>query len=61
MNFLEFNTIMEGKLRTHNLRRGTILYHGTSVEEDFDVPDAPAWFSTSESVARQFIGYHSYS
>ena len=42
------------RLRTLTLRRGKKLYHGTSVEEDFDVPTGPAWLSDSEDVAEYF-------
>lgn len=40
------------------LKRGTVLFHGTSVDEDFDVPQGPAWFSNSEQVARYFANWH---
>ena len=33
---------------------GTILYHGTSGEDDFIYPDGPAWFSDSEKVDMNF-------
>ena len=36
------------------LRKGTRLYHGTSAEEDFDVPNGPAWFSDASEVADRF-------
>jgi hypothetical protein len=40
------------------LRKGDILYHGTSVEERFEdeqgTPDGPAWFSDSVEVAEHF-------
>ena len=42
------------KPRTITLRRGIILYHGTSSDDDFDIPSGPAWFSDTESVARWF-------
>src|SRR3989304_1384986 len=34
---------------------GTILYHGTSGEDDFIYPDGPAWFSDSEKVAMNIL------
>ena len=42
------------------IARGTLLYHGTSAEEEFepDAPDGPAWFSTSMEVARRFVGWN---
>ena len=36
------------------LSPGDVLYHGTSGEDDFDIPDGPAWFSTSRRVAEDF-------
>lgn len=36
------------------LRQGTVLYHGTSTTTDFDIPNGPAHFSTSEAVARDY-------
>ena len=44
--------------RTLTLRRGKILYHGTNTQDEFDVPDGPAWFSDTESVAREFATWH---
>lgn len=35
--------------------RGTLLYHGTSAEDDFDELTGPAWVSNSKSVARKFV------
>lgn len=43
---------------TARLTRGLLLYHGTSVEDDFIVPDGPAWFSDSEDVAVRFSSWH---
>jgi hypothetical protein len=40
------------------LRKGTILYHGTSAPDEFVIPDGPAWFSMSENVARKFVDWH---
>lgn len=36
------------------LKKGTVLYHGTSSEHEFDMPDAPAWFSEAPEVAWYF-------
>jgi len=36
----------------------TTLYHGTSAEEDFDIPDGPAWFSDDWGVAEEFVAWH---
>jgi hypothetical protein len=47
-----------GRIPMAGLAKGTLLYHGTRVPEDFDYPDGPAWFSTSEGVAQQFISWH---
>ena len=38
-----------------SIPRGTLLYHGTSAEDDFDELTGPAWVSDSESVAREFV------
>lgn len=50
------------RFRTHCLRKGTLLYHGTSAKEIFEeggfAPNGPAWFSTSKDVAEHFIGWH---
>jgi hypothetical protein len=43
--------------RTTSIRRGTRLYHGTSAEEDFELP-SPAWFSDSPGPAREFQRWH---
>lgn len=43
-------------LRTSSIKKGTILYHGTSAEEDFEIPEGPAWFSDGKAVARAFSG-----
>lgn len=40
------------------LRKGMILYHGTSAPDDFVMPQGPAWFSMSEAVARRFVDWH---
>ena len=45
-------------LPTVNLSKGTLLYHGTQAPEDFDYPDGPAWFTTSEEVARRFVSWN---
>jgi len=37
---------------------GTTLYHGTQAPEDFVIPDGPAWFSDSETVAEDFVGWN---
>lgn len=59
MNFFNFAILLESRVRTQIIRRGEILYHGTSSKENFDIPDGPAWFSRSEGVAKNFAGYHS--
>ena len=50
------------RFKTHCLRKGTLLYHGTRAREPFEeggfAPNAPAWFSTSETVAREFVDWH---
>ncbi len=45
-------------LPTVGLAPGTLLYHGTQAPEDFEHPDGPAWFTTSEAVARRFVGWN---
>ena len=44
---------------TAELKAGTLLFHGTSAAADFDLPEAPAWFSSSETVARTFVWWRS--
>src|SRR5574343_648337 len=55
MNF--FSLLEATRVRTQILRRGTVLYHGTSNDEDFDIPNGPAWFSRFESVANYFTHF----
>ena len=38
--------------------KGTDLFHGTNVEEDFRVPNGPAWFGNAFTVAKYFATYH---
>jgi len=45
-------------IRLSPIPKGTILYHGTNSDEEFDVPDGPAWFSTSQIVAEKFSAWH---
>ncbi len=46
------------RLPTQKLARGARLYHGTSVDEDFSIPNGPAWFSDAEDVAEYFQTWH---
>lgn len=46
------------RLPTQKLTRGTQLYHGTSADEDFSIPNGPAWFSDAEAVAHNFQRWH---
>jgi hypothetical protein len=39
------------------LRKGTLVYHGTSYLDDFDMLEGPAWVSDSYAVAKEFIGW----
>lgn len=39
------------------LRKGTLVYHGTSSEEDFTDLNGPAWVSGAEAVARNFVDW----
>lgn len=45
-------------VRRTTIRKGTLLYHGTSAEEAFEedggTPDGPAWFADFPGVARYF-------
>lgn len=45
-------------MRMASLGVGTKLHHGTSSEEYFEIPDGPAWFSTSRSVAVKFASWN---
>lgn len=40
-----------------SLRKGTLVYHGTSRDEDFDMLEGPAWVSDSYGVAKEFVGW----
>lgn len=44
---------------TDVIAKGTRLYHGTSARTRFepDVPEGPAWFSTSRDVAERFVDW----
>jgi len=44
--------------RRFTIWKGYELYHGTRVEEDFEIPNGPAWFSDSRSVAEEFVDWH---
>lgn len=44
-------------LRQAWLKRGTIVYHGTSSEDEFENLNGPAWVSNSVDVAKEFIGW----
>jgi hypothetical protein len=48
------------KPRIKTLRKGTFVYHGTSIEFDERSEElySPLWVSTSELVARNFSGWH---
>jgi hypothetical protein len=39
-------------MKNYQLPAGTILYHGTSVPQMFDVPTGPAWFTTEPNRAK---------
>jgi len=39
------------------LRKGALVYHGTSAAEDFTDLVGPAWVSDARSVARNFVGW----
>lgn len=43
------------QVRRVSIPKGTLLYHGTSAEDDFEDLDGPAWLSTSEATARRFV------
>lgn len=44
----------EDEWKVQVIPEGAVLFHGTSAAEAFDVPDGPAWFSESRSVAERF-------
>jgi len=49
------------KLKTTTLKRGLLLYHGTSspdFDERADSLTFPAWFSEKKRVARYFVNWH---
>ena len=55
---IEWIFTLDGKIgssRITSIPRGTILYHGTSAADEFDVLTGPAWVSDSEAVAREFV------
>lgn len=39
------------KMKFKTLLRGTKLFHGTSSEDAFDIPDGPAWFALEQEEA----------
>ena len=39
------------------LRKGSLVYHGTSSEDEFIDLNGPAWVSDAETVARWFVGW----
>jgi hypothetical protein len=41
-----------------SLPEGTILFHGTSGEESFQIPRGPAFFTDDYGVARSFTTWH---
>ncbi len=61
---LDFEVLRENPslVRRTTIRKGTLLYHGTSAEEVFEedggTPDGPAWFADSPEVARFFSTWH---
>lgn len=40
------------------LRKGSLVYHGTSSEEEFTDLNGPAWVSGAEAVARSFVHWN---
>ncbi len=45
-------------MRMTSIELGALLYHGTSVEEDFQMLNGPAWLSTSRATAERFLSWH---
>lgn len=45
-------------MRMASIESGTVLYHGTSVEEDFQMLSGPAWVSTGRTTAEHFTSWH---
>ena len=39
------------------LRKGSLVYHGTSAENDFMILNGPAWVSDEETVAKTFVDW----
>ena len=39
------------------LRKGSLVYHGTSAEDDFMILNGPAWVSDEETVAKTFVDW----
>ncbi len=39
------------------LRKGMLVYHGTSSSEEFEDLRGPAWVSDAETVAREFVSW----
>jgi hypothetical protein len=40
------------------LRKGSLVYHGTSSEEEFTALNGPVWVSGAEAVARSFVHWN---
>jgi hypothetical protein len=60
---LDFEVLRENPsaIRSVKIKKGTLLYHGTSAEEAFEedgAPDGPAWFTENPEVARFFQTWH---
>ena len=47
--------------RIYTLRKGTVVYHGTSSPEQFEMLKGPAWVSTRPDVAKNFERWHSFN
>jgi len=45
-------------MRMASIESGTLVYHGTGVEEEFQMLNGPAWISTSRATAEKFSSWH---
>lgn len=50
--------VLPRSIRRVSIPKGTLLYHGTQAEDDFEDLDGPAWLSTSEATARRFVAWN---
>lgn len=41
----------------HVIKAGSLLYHGTSTREGFEIPDGPAWFAPTAVLAAKWAGW----